>query len=126
MSVPALTTAPGTPVSGLPLDWNESYLLTTSTYLGGSAPVYTQDVDLTCPTTTPASTPSQAGAVPGPFASRGGYSRGLYVEGAGAVVFVTTAGVQDTWNVPANSFIRCAIAYIVAAGTTATGIHAGR
>lgn len=126
MSVPVLTTVPGTPVGGIPLDWNESYTISNSAYLGASSPAYTQDVDFTCPTTTPASTPSQAGAVPGPFTSKGAYSRGLYVEGAGAVQFVTILGVEDTWNVPANSVIRCAIAYIVAAGTTATGIHCGR
>lgn len=50
--------------------------------------------------------------------------RSLYVTGAGDVSFIGDDGVTDTWTVPANFIIPVRIKQVLAAGTTATGIHA--
>jgi hypothetical protein len=108
-----LTKKPPTPVAPAPLLGNASYLLDTLLTSG--------DVDLTCAV---GGTPSTAGSVAGPFTGTGQYAKGLYCEVGGTVDYITSTGVRDKQNVPANGVISLAIAYVVKATTTATGIHA--
>lgn len=49
---------------------------------------------------------------------------GLYIEGAGAVTFVSYMGKTRTVNVPEFSVLQCGVRRVLATGTTATGIHA--
>ncbi|SFI61120.1 spike base protein, RCAP_Rcc01079 family [Albimonas pacifica] len=62
-------------------------------------------------------TPSDDDALPTP-------ALGLYVQGAGAVSFIAHSGETRTVSVPANFYLICAMSQVLAAGTTATGIHA--
>ncbi|MHA3914928.1 spike base protein, RCAP_Rcc01079 family [Halovulum sp. GXIMD14793] len=48
----------------------------------------------------------------------------IYVEGAGAVSFVSVKGQARTVNVSDFGWIICGATRILATGTTATGIHA--
>ncbi|MDF2235364.1 hypothetical protein P2H44_22645 [Albimonas sp. CAU 1670] len=49
---------------------------------------------------------------------------GLFVEGAGDVVFVSAAGATRTVNLPAHGYLAVAVLQVLATDTTATGIHA--
>lgn len=49
---------------------------------------------------------------------------GLYVEGAGAVAFISAAGESRVMNVTDFSYHPVGVLRVLATGTTATGIHA--
>lgn len=122
MAVPVLTNPVvqlTVPSSGI--DLSTSYLL--DTLMGGSPGSFTNDCDLTCPVGgTPTNSPT---AVAGPYADPGLYAERLYIEVAGTIVVVMPTGIQDTMKVLAGEF-NLNVAYVVAAGTTCTGIHAWR
>jgi hypothetical protein len=46
------------------------------------------------------------------------------VDGAGTVEFVTLMGTTDTWTCVAGDIIPVVVTEIIAAGTSATGLHA--
>lgn len=48
----------------------------------------------------------------------------LFVEGAGAVAFVSVKGPSRVVNVPDFGWVICGVRRVLATGTTATGIHA--
>lgn len=48
---------------------------------------------------------------------------GLYIEGGGAIAFVGSGGVTRTVNVDNFAILPVSARRILAAGTTATGIH---
>jgi hypothetical protein len=48
---------------------------------------------------------------------------GLYVTGAGDVVYLNADGVERTVTVPSNFKLDCIIKRVKATGTTATGIY---
>ena len=48
----------------------------------------------------------------------------LYIVGAGDVAFISAAGESRTVTVPANFILPVGVRRVLAAGTTATGIHA--
>ncbi len=110
--------APTLPPDTSGRDCAESYKL--DALMGGTPGAYVNDCDLTCPT---GSTPKQSGAVAGPLTYSGQYAKRLYIEAAGTIVFVTATGKQDSLVVPATCTIKIPIAYIIAAGTTCSGIH---
>lgn len=47
----------------------------------------------------------------------------LWVEEAGAVTFVTEAGVTDTWTVAAGTYILVSVKIVKDTGTDAITIH---
>lgn len=49
---------------------------------------------------------------------------GLYVTGAGNIVYLNANGVERTVTVPANFKLDCIVKRVKATGTTATGIYA--
>jgi len=49
---------------------------------------------------------------------------GLYITGAGDVVFTDVDGNDVTATVPANFYLNCSVARVKSTGTTATGIFA--
>ena len=116
MSTPVLTRTPAPVPASLPLDGVASYKLDALLASNSGS-----DVDLTCAT---GGTPTQAGAVAGPFPVNGLCAKRLYVETGGTVVFVGPTGVQDTWTVPNSFVMHVQVAYVVESGTSATGIHA--
>lgn len=48
----------------------------------------------------------------------------IRVDGAGTVQFVGLGGTTDTWTCVAADMIPVVVTKIIAAGTTATGLHA--
>jgi hypothetical protein len=48
----------------------------------------------------------------------------LFVEGSGAVSFISVKGENRTVNVPDFGWIICGVRRVFSTGTTATGIHA--
>ncbi|NNU79069.1 hypothetical protein HMH01_01340 [Halovulum dunhuangense] len=54
----------------------------------------------------------------------GDVAASIYVEGGGAVAFVTVKGPSRVVVVPDHGWIVCGATRVLATGTTATGIHA--
>jgi len=54
----------------------------------------------------------------------GNVAIGLYVEGGGAVAFITRTGATRTVTVASNAYLACSVTRVKSTGTTATGIHA--
>ena len=48
----------------------------------------------------------------------------VYVEGGGAISFVSVKGQTRTVTVPEFGWLVCGVTRVLATGTTATGIHA--
>lgn len=47
----------------------------------------------------------------------------LYIETGGAVAFTTVSGSNRVVNVPDFTILPCGATYVLATGTTASGIH---
>lgn len=54
----------------------------------------------------------------------GPYPDAIRVDGAGTVQFVGLGGTTDTWTCVAGDIIPVVVTQVIAAGTSATGLHA--